>query len=452
MLACLGAFMATIDTSIVNIALPAIGYDFHSSLENISWVVVVYLLINGSMLITSGRLGDLLPTGRVFLAGLVVFTGASALCGLSPSLAWLVVNRACQGLGAALMLGVAPRLIVLTYADGERGMPLGLLSTGFAAGISVGAPLGGLLTAYLGWRWVFFVNLPLCALALMLGAGPLLRFGADTSWSWRRLDLKGNVLLAASFLLLLLALTRVRQMGGAGLGGVLLSGGAAILFVVLLFLERRADQPLLPPELWRSRSFVLGSTAVVLAFAGVMGAFFLLPFLLDQVYHYPSDQAGFLLAILSLTNATVSPLGGFLADRLGNLRILRLGSVLILLGLASFFTLKPESTTFTLAARLALTGLGFGLFQAPNLNEILRQVEPAQIGLATSTNSALKNLGSLLGVTLMVMVFAGQHHQRLSPGVCLGLSCFQQAFAVASGVAALNLLNNLWPRRRAGKQ
>ena len=148
--ACLGAFMATLDTSIVNIALPQIAREFHNTLSQISWVMLIYLLVNLSLLLTSGRLGDLLAPGRLYLLGLLVFTGASALCGLSPGLPALVAARALQGVGASLMLGLAPKLIVLTYGEGERGLALGLFSTAFATRVSVGAPLDGLITSYLG--------------------------------------------------------------------------------------------------------------------------------------------------------------------------------------------------------------------------------------------------------------------------------------------------------------
>ena len=156
---CVGAFMATLDTSIVNIALPQIAQDFQVSLVQISWVMLIYLLMNVSLLLTSGRLGDLLAPGKLFLLGLVIFTGASALCGVSPGLAWMVAARALQGIGGSLMLGVAPKLIALAYGEGERGLALGLFSTAFATGISVGAPLGGIITTYLGWPFIFFINL-----------------------------------------------------------------------------------------------------------------------------------------------------------------------------------------------------------------------------------------------------------------------------------------------------
>jgi EmrB/QacA subfamily drug resistance transporter len=441
--------MATLDTSIVNIALPQIARDFHSTLPQISWVMVIYLLVNVSLLLTSGRLGDLLPPGRLYLLGLLIFTGASALCGLSPGLHWLVAARALQGVGASLMTGLAPKLIALSYGEGERGLALGLFSTAFATGISVGAPLGGFITTYLGWPFIFFINLPICAAALLVGGGPLARLKAQFPWNWRRFDLWGAVALTAALGALLLGLTRIREAGwGDGLteGCLVLAAG---LLLGLIFLERRHPAPLLHGALWRSWPFQVGSLAVVLTFAGVMGTFFLLPFFLEQVYHYTPDQTGLLLAALSLTNAAVAGVGGYLADRWGNLLILRAGCVLILAGLGSLLFTGPAAGAPGLTARFILIGMGFGLFQAPNLSEILRGVQPDLVGLAASTNAVLKNLGALAGITLTVTVFTWQGQPQLTLESQFGLATgpFSLAFAAAVLVAGLNLLVNLLPRQ-----
>ena len=445
---CLGAFMATLDASIVNIALPQIAREFHGSLPQISWVMVIYLLVNVSLLLTSGRLGDLLAPGRLYLIGLLIFTGASALCGLSPGLARLVMARALQGLGASLMLGLAPKIIALTYGEGERGLALGLFSTAFAAGISVGAPLGGFITHYLGWPYIFFINIPICVLALLVGVRPLAPMPAQMAWNWRAFDLWGSLVLALALGSLLLGLTRVRETGWADLQTQCPLALGALLLLGLIFLERRQPTPLLHGALWCSWPFVVGSAAVVLCFAAVMGTFFLLPFFLEQVYGYLPDQTGLLLSALSLTNAAVAAVGGYLADRWGNMLVLRSGCVLLLAGLASLLFLTPGDTTLSLAARFILIGLGFGLFQAPNLSEILQGVKPSLVGLAASTNAVLKNLGSLTGITLLVSVFAWMQGSRASLGPALHpvMTPFHRAFMAAVLVAGLNLSLNLLPR------
>ena len=439
--------MATLDTSIVNIALPQMAHDFHSSLAGISWVMVIYLLVNVSLLLTSGRLGDLLAPGRLYLLGLLIFTGASVLCGLSPGLTPLVASRALQAVGASLMLGLAPRIIALTYGEGERGLALGWFSMAFATGICVGAPLGGAITSYLGWPYIFFINIPIGAVGVLLGRRSLARLKAQMAWDRRAFDFWGAVVLAGSLGTLLLALTRIRETGADG-PAVIALALAAGLFALLIALERRQQAPLLHGELWRSWPFLVGSLAVLLTFAAVMGAFFLLPFFLEQVYRYSPAQTGLLLAALSATNALVAPLGGYLADRWGNLLILRLGTGMVLLGLGSMLFTGLQDTTLSLAGRLMLIGLGFGLFQAPNLSEILREVRPSLIGLAASTNAVLKNLGSLLGITATVTVFAWFNQSPVTWGPAEGLkiSSFHHAFIVAALLGVLSWLTNLLPR------
>ena len=223
------------------------------------------------------------------------------------------------------MLGVAPKLIALAYSEGERGLALGLFSTAFATGISVGAPLGGIITTYLGWPFIFYINIPICMVAFGVGSRVLAPIRAQKAWNWQSFDLGGGVILAATLGLFLLGLTWIRQWGFSALTlGAL--GAAVLLALTLHFLERRHPEPLLHRELWRQWPFIVGSVAVVLTFAPVMGTFFLLPFFLEQIYRYTPDQTGFLLAALSVSNALVAPFGGYLADRLGNLLILRTGA------------------------------------------------------------------------------------------------------------------------------
>ncbi len=440
--------MATMDTSLVSVGLPQIASYLQTSVAAISWVMVAYLLANASLQIVVGRLADLATPGRLFIAGVLLFAAASALGGLSPSFPVLVACRVMQGMGAALMLGVSPKLIALAFPEGERGFALGMFSAGFATGVTLGAPLGGLLLTYLDWRALFFVNPILGVVVLVVGSRPLRVFRPPRAWEWRSLDAWGGLILTATLALFIFTLTGVRDYGLGDarnfLGLALVSGGLAIL----IFTEQRHPNPLLHRELWLSRGFLLGSFGVLLAFVCVMGAFFLLPFFLVQVYGYPPVKVGLMLAVLSLSNACMSFLGGYLADRVGNMRILRIGLCLICVGLFSLGAATPQTSTVGVAMRLALTGMGLGLFSAPNLNEILRGVQPDFMGLAASTTAVLKNLGALLGVIVLVAALGwGQEEPvTLKSGICFGSACFQRAFWLAAGLAALNFLINLLPR------
>ena len=440
--------MATMDTSLVNVALPQIATYMGTSLATISWVMVAYLLANASLQIIVGRLSDLTTPGRLFVGGVALFAGASALGGLSPSLPWLLASRVAQGTGAAFMLGVSPKLITLAFEERERGMALGLFSAGFATGVTVGAPLSGLLLTFLSWRSVFFVNPILGMMVLALGSGVLTRFRTPRAWDWPTLDPWGGFVLTATLALFILTLGGVRDHGWGDARDLFTlffaTGGLVLLFLI----ERRQPHPLIHRELWLNRDFLLGSFGVLVAFATVMGSFFLLPFFLGQIFSYSPGKIGLMLAVLSMSNATMSFLGGYVADRIGNLKVLRTGLGLIVVGLLSLTVASPEISTANLAGRLALVGMGLGLFSAPNLNEILRGVPPVLMGLAATTNAVLKNLGSLLGVIVLVAALGfGQAGQiPLKAGVCLGLDCYHRAFWLGAVLAALNFVVNLLPR------
>lgn len=440
--------MATMDTSLVSVGLPQIAQSLQTSVAAISWVMVAYLLANASLQIMVGRLADFAAPGRLFFAGVSLFAAASGLGGLSPAFPFLILCRVAQGVGGALMLGVAPKLISLAFPEGERGFALGMFSAGFATGVTMGAPLGGLVLTYWNWRALFWVNPVLGVILLVAGSGALKRFRAPRAWEWQTLDPWGGFLLTATLALFILTLTGVRDHGLVTvpnlLGLLVVVAGLALLLVT----EQRHPNPLLHKELWLSRSFLLGAIGVLLAFACVMGAFFLLPFFLVQVYGFPPVKVGLMLAVLSLSNALMSFLGGFLADRVGNVRILRTGLGFICVGLFSLGAATPQTSTLSLAGRLALTGMGLGLFSAPNLNEILRGLQPTLMGLAASTSAVLKNLGALLGVIALVAALGWGAEQPviLKSGVCFAAACFQRAFWLAATLAAGNFLVHLLPR------
>ncbi len=446
---CVGAFMATLDTSIVNIAMPQIARDLGASLSAISWVMIAYLIANASLLLSSSRLADMFAPGYLFLGGMLLFSLASTACGFSQQTWQLILGRAIQGAGASLMLGVAPKIITILYPEGKRGLAFGLFSTAFATGISVGAPLGAFMTSAWGWPSVFFIKLPMGAIAVLVSGRLLIRLGPAPGNDRHEFDWQGGVLFTISISLFMWALTQVGSQGWLDIKVLGPLSGAAFTFLLLLFVERRQKMPLLSRDLWHSRAFFLGALAVVLTFAAVMGTFFLLPFYLDEIIHLSPSTLGWMLAILSFSNALISPMGGFAGDRLNNLLILRVGSLLISVGLIALFWLGPTISTGLLALIFVIIGLGFGLFQAPNLNEMLQGVEPHLLGLAAGTNAVLKNVGALLGIALMVtMASLGDRHQLSLKGSALGWMSFQRAFALSAALCLFNLLFNLMPRKR----
>ena len=411
---------------------------------------MAYLLASASLQIVVGRLADIAAPGRLFAAGVALYSAASGLGGLSPGFHFLILCRLAQGVGGALMLGVAPKLIALTFPEGERGFALGMFSTGFAAGVTLGAPLGGLLLTFLNWRALFFVNPLLGVILLATGSHVLGKFPRPRTWEWRTLDPFGGLIMTATLAMFILTLTWVRDHGVTDIRNLIGLAAVAGGVVLLTVIEPRQSNPLLHRDLWRSRAFILGIFGVLMAFACVMGSFFLLPFFMVQVFHFSPAMVGLMLAALAISNACMAFMGGYLADRLGNVLILRIGLGLICVGLWGLSAATGQTSTLSLAGWLAFTGMGLGLFSAPNLNEILSGVEPRFMGLAASTNAVLKNLGALMGVIVLVAAlgWGSEAPVTLKSAACFGAVCFERAFRLAAILAILNFLVNLLPSKR----
>ena len=446
---CLGSFMVALDSTMVIVSLPQIASYFQCSLAQISWVIIAFLIVSASFLLSFGRLGDVLPPGTLFLLGLVEFTIASVLCGLSHDWFWLVINRSLQGLGASVILASRSKLVARIFEPGERGLPLGMVSAVMAFAVIIGAPLGGLISAHLGWRYIFYVNILFCGLALPLGGRSLVQLPAESVCEFRDCNLRSGLILAGVVGGLFLSLDWLRDLGCENCFTLLSFGMAAGLFVLLLYLDRHHCQPLLHPELWRQKNFLFGSVGIMPASLSFQGTFFLLPFFMEHVYHFQPHHSGLLLIPLAVTASVAAPLSGFLADRWGNLVILRVGAAILTLGLASLLWTSPEDPVINLALMFALIGFGYGLFHTPNLNEVLTVMQPSMTGLAASSVNLLKKLGTICGITLIVAVFAWEHQHDicLGPGVCLEIQYFHLAFAAMALFAGINFFIHLFGRR-----
>jgi EmrB/QacA subfamily drug resistance transporter len=422
-----GTFMATLDGSIVNIALPSIGQAFGIDLATVEWVVVAYLLVVGSLLLPFGRLGEVLSYRRVYLAGFAVFTAASVLCGAAPGPGALVASRAVQGVGAAALMAMGPAIIARTFGPGERGKALGLNAVSVAIGLSLGPALGGILTEVGTWRAIFLVNLPVGIFAMLWAARVL---PAERPGQRQSFDLPGAVLTAGSLFALLLALSQGESMGWTSPPIVALLALAIGLGVVFVIVERRTAAPLMDLDLFRVRAFTAGLIAVVVAFAGLFTATFLLPFLLQEGSGYTPLQAGLLITPIPIASAVVAPFSGALSDRIGQRLPASIGIALLTVGLLSLTTLPESFTPGELAWRLVLIGAGQGLFLSPNSSSILGSVPRPRLGTASGMIAQMRVVGQALGIVVSAAVVTlrlPDHLAALPPG-----QASQEAFAMAA--------------------
>lgn len=444
-----GTFMATLDGSIVNIALPSIAGAFGIDLAAVEWVVVAYLLVVGSLLLPFGRLGEVLSFRRVYLAGFAVFTVASALCGAAPGPGALVAARAVQGVGAAMLMAMGPAIIARTFGPGERGRALGLNAISVAIGLSLGPTLGGLLTEVGTWRAIFFVNVPVGIFAILWAARIL---PAEPPGRRQAFDIPGAALSAAGLFALLLALNRGEALGWTSPAVVGLLFLAASLGLAFVGVERRSAAPMIDLRLFRVRAFSAGLVAVVVAFAGLFTATFLLPFLLQVGSGYTPLEAGLLITPIPLTAALVAPFSGALSDRIGQRLPASVGISVLVAGLLSLTTLPDPFTVGDLAWRLALVGAGQGLFLSPNSSSILGSVPRPRLGTASGMIAQMRVVGQAFGIVVSAAVVAFRLPAHLATLGGLPAEAAQQealvlaihdAFVVAALICSIGIAASL---------
>jgi EmrB/QacA subfamily drug resistance transporter len=444
-----GTFMATLDGSIVNIALPSIGQAFGIDLATVEWVVVAYLLVVGSLLLPFGRLGEVLSFRRVYLVGFAIFTVASALCGASPGPGALIAARAVQGVGAAMIMAMGPAIIARTFGPGERGKALGLNAVSVAIGLSLGPTLGGLLTELGTWRAIFFVNVPVGIFAIAWAARVL---PAEVAGRRQSFDIPGAVLAAGALFAFLLALSQAEPWGWTNPLVIGLLALSVVLGAAFVAVERRTVAPMMDLGLFGIRAFSAGLAAVIVAFAGLFTATFLLPFLLQEGSGYTPLQAGLLITPIPITAALVAPLSGTLSDRIGQRLPASIGIAVLTAGLLSLATLPPDFAIIDLVWRLALIGAGQGLFLSPNSSAILGSVPRPRLGTASGMIAQMRVVGQALGIVISAAVVALRLPaylamlDRLPPGQAHGeafVMAAHDAFIVAALICSIGIAASL---------
>jgi len=398
-----GVFMATLDASIVNLALPGMAKGFSVDPSAVSPVVSAYLVAVASSLILFGALGDRTGRRRLYLSGLLVFTTGSLLCAGAWSLEALVAFRVVQGLGGAMMFSLGPAILTEAFPPEERGKALGWIASAVAGGQTAGPVVGGLLLGAFGWPSIFLINLPIGAAAFLASSRWIPR--AEGPSRFRRadgalhpFDARGAILLPAS----LLALLALLEVGPAGGGPFPLTLGLAAAFGLALFalvrVERRSAAPLLDLAIFRNREFVAANASAVFSFVSIGAVSFLLPFYLTGVLRFEAYRMGLALLPIPLAIAVIGPLAGRLSDRIGAGLPCAVGLALATLAVATLTNLGAAASDFDLIWRLALFGAGMALFQSPNNSSVMGAVDRPLLGLASGFLSTMRSLGLALGV------------------------------------------------------
>jgi EmrB/QacA subfamily drug resistance transporter len=448
----LGSFMAGLDATIVNIALPSISKAFDVSTVTVSWVLNAYLIILVSLLLAASRLGDIKGYRRIFLAGFVVFTIGSALCGLAPAIDILIFSRMLQAIGGAIISALGAVMVTSYLAPSLRGQALGIVAMFTMLGAALGPVVGGFLTSALSWRFIFYVNLPVGILAIFLGIHILPRLDPVTPKA--NLDVPGVALIFIALSTLIYGLTSLQ--GAAAMGAVLALVVSVAFWAFFYLRERRAAEPLITISLFGNRSFTLQNVNVMLIQMAMAGVMILMPFYLEMVKNLPTDNAGTILLALPIGMILTSPIAGRFSDVIGTKKPIILGFIVCAVSLFFLSTVGPHTSIGHVEIYLFLLGAGTGVAYAPLNSAVMGESPPKDRGTTSGLIKMMTNLGSSLGVALVMLVATVALGPKMAlvtahtlPSVELA-GAFDVAFLFLMGLEILGIVLMLFVREKAG--
>ena len=442
----LGAFCPPIGISTISIGLPVIAAALHQPITSAEWVIVTYVLVITSLLMTFGRLGDLISTKRLYVLGFTVFTLGALASGLSPSFGWLLASRALQGLGGAMMFSVAAAIVTRAFPPSERGLALGINAVFIYAGLTVGPLVGAFVLLTWSWRGLFLVNVPLGIGGILLA----LLFLRDDARPQRReptrFDLPGAMLGSLALFCLLLLLSQAPSWGllsPVTMVLLVLSAGLAIGFVRW---ERRASAPMVDLSMFADRLFSAALASSVLAYLAIFMLNLLVPFYLIHGLGFDYFHAGILLTPVPVAMVVFAPISGWLSDRVGSRALTSGGMILVGISFYWLSRLGLHPSYADLVPPLLVNGVGTGLFTSPNNSAVMGAVQPARMGTAAGLLATSRNLGMALGTATAAAVIAFRlpaHLAEHSGPTAAALASYQDGFLVAGVVALLAAVTSM---------
>ena len=440
-------FMVILDVAIVNVALPSIKSDLHFSEVNLQWVISAYAILFGGALLLGGRLADLLGRRRLFVAGLALFAGSSLLCGLAWSEASLIGFRAVQGLGGALLAPAALSLLMTTFAEGrERNLALGIYGAASGSGAAAGVLLGGLLTSYLSWSWIFFINVPVGLAAIALT--PLLLEESRAGLARRHFDFPGAATVTAGLMLLVYATTRATSDGWGADTTLGLFAGAAALVLAFVVIELRSPSPLLPLRIFRLRTLAAANAVMAVVGAVAFSEFFVLTLYLQDILDYSAVESGVAFAGFALAVVVASNVAQAIVGRVGVRPTLTAGMLASAVSVALLTRLPLDGHYFwDLFPWFVLGGAGMGFSFVPVTIASLTGVDRSDAGVASGLINTSRQIGGAIGLAAASAIAAtasshyiGSHGAvAASSGAALDHG-FQTALYTLTGLLVLGAL------------
>ncbi len=403
-----GLFMIMLDNTVVNVALPSIERDLHISIAQLEWIVTAYALVFAALLITGGKLGDLFGRRRIFIVGLAVFTLSSLACGFAPNAGFLIGARAVQGIGAALMNPATLSIITATFPPKQRGQAIGIWAGVSAMALAIGPLAGGLIVDNINWNWIFFVNVPVGVLGIVV-AKFFIDESRDTSHE-QSIDLPGLATSAAGLFALSYALIEGNAKGWASAEILSLFAVAAVLLVAFVLLESRQRLPMLDLSLFKIGSFVGANVVAMLVSLGMFGVFFFVSLYIQNILGYSPTKAGAAFLPMTILIILFAPIAGKQSDRIGSRWLMGGGMTVLGISLLLYQRVGLHSTFWTLLPAMVLGGVGMAFVMSPMTSAAMGAVPIDKAGVGSGVLNSFRQVGGALGIAVMGAILASYLH------------------------------------------
>lgn len=398
---CIFTFMSTLDGSIVNIALPVISRDMNIPMNQSEWVVSIYLIVICMLLLLFGKLGDAHGKIRIFKIGSILFTMGSLLCGFNTGLAMLLFARVVQAIGAAMTMSTNNGIITEVFPFQERGRALGMIGSFVALGSIAGPGIGGLILAHLNWGYIFWINVPIGIIAIIIGQKVLPK---DVITTKQKIDKPGAFLFAVIMVTLFAGISIGQEIGFTHPIILTMFALTIITFISFLYVETHVTAPILSLHIFKNMRFTLSIICAFLIF--VTNFFFnvIAPFYLENALGMAANYAGYTLMIFPLVNVVVAPVSGTISDKIGSEKLTFIGLIIILFAQLGYIVTNVATPLWLFMFFIGLNGLGNGIFQAPNNALVMGSVEPKELGVAGGINALARELGMVVGISFATTV------------------------------------------------
>jgi EmrB/QacA subfamily drug resistance transporter len=409
-----GLFMIMLDNTVVNVALQTIRRDLHMSLSSLEWIVTAYALTFAALMITGGKLADVYGRRRIFVIGLAIFTLSSLACGLAPSAGFLIGARAVQGVGAALMNPATLSIVTATFPPKQRGQAIGIWAGVSALALAIGPLAGGLITEKLNWNWIFFVNVPIGVLAIVVSQ-LVIRESRDTS-AEQSIDLPGLVTSIGFLFSLSYALIEGNTHGWTSPEILGLLAGSIVLLATFVALEYRQRLPMLDLSLFRIGAFTGANLVAMLVSLSMFGVFFFVSLYIQNILGYSPIQAGAMFLPMTSLIILIAPLAGRFSDRIGPRWLMGGGMTLVGTSLLLYERVTVHSNFWTLLPSMVIGGVGMAMTMSPMTSAAMGAVPVDKAGVGSGVLNSFRQVGGSLGIAIMGAILAAYlHHPAQSP-------------------------------------